>query len=165
MLNRWKFFQQRARFDIARGRASRDRNGHMTIQTPQRQIYVRCNFCDGVRMKTLTSSLLTLNPCESPSLLYMVANTLFSCLNRVSHIIQSFPTPALKMANTNNHNSHLNHSPPIVPTTTIAIPGNLLFVLSVLNLYLGVPFVFYILVHQITKEQKLASKCCQWMKN
>lgn len=177
MLNRWKFFQQRARFDIARGRASRDRNGHMTIQTPQRQIYVRCNFCDGVRINQIPAPLSTRKSLQyhfSPSSFQTLCGPLIHLanINRVSHTTQLFPTHAPKMANTSHHNCHLNPSPPAAPITTITattaaavILGNLLSALNASNLYPVVPSVSYISVRQITKEQKLASKCCHWMKS
>jgi len=46
LLNSWRLFHARARFDVARGQASKDRNGAMTMAPPQRQVYVRCANCD-----------------------------------------------------------------------------------------------------------------------
>ncbi|TGZ85513.1 hypothetical protein EX30DRAFT_357273 [Ascodesmis nigricans] len=46
LLNSWQMFHARARFDVARGKASRDRHGAITLEPPQRQVYVRCANCD-----------------------------------------------------------------------------------------------------------------------
>lgn len=46
LLNSWRLFHVRAKFDVARGRASRDRTGAMTLAAPPRQVYVRCANCD-----------------------------------------------------------------------------------------------------------------------
>ena len=46
LLNSWRLFHARAKFDVARGQASRDRKGVMTMAPPQRQVYVRCANCD-----------------------------------------------------------------------------------------------------------------------
>ncbi|CCX11372.1 Similar to WD repeat-containing protein YBL104C; acc. no. P38164 [Pyronema omphalodes CBS 100304] len=46
LLNSWRLFHARAKFDVARGQASRDRNGAITMNPPQRQVYVRCANCD-----------------------------------------------------------------------------------------------------------------------
>lgn len=46
LLNSWRLFHARAKFDVARGQASRDRRGAMTMSPPQRQVYVRCANCD-----------------------------------------------------------------------------------------------------------------------
>jgi hypothetical protein len=46
LLNSWRLFHARAKFDVARGQASRDRHGAITMNPPQRQVYVRCANCD-----------------------------------------------------------------------------------------------------------------------
>jgi hypothetical protein len=46
LLNSWHLFHARAKFDVARGQASKDRSGVMTLSPPQRQVYVRCANCD-----------------------------------------------------------------------------------------------------------------------
>lgn len=46
LLNSWRLFHARAKFDVARGKNSRNRNGTMTINDVQRQVYVRCTYCD-----------------------------------------------------------------------------------------------------------------------
>ncbi|KAF8251864.1 hypothetical protein K440DRAFT_612201 [Wilcoxina mikolae CBS 423.85] len=46
LLNSWRLFHARAKFDVARGQASRDRHGAITMTPPQRQVYVRCANCD-----------------------------------------------------------------------------------------------------------------------
>lgn len=46
LLNSWRLFHARAKFDVARGKKSRNRNGAMTINDVQRQVYVRCTYCD-----------------------------------------------------------------------------------------------------------------------
>lgn len=46
LLNSWRTFHARARFDVARGRNSRGRNGAMLLDAPRRQVYVRCANCD-----------------------------------------------------------------------------------------------------------------------
>lgn len=48
LLNSWRLFHARAKFDVARGKKSRNRNGNMTIAEVQRQVYVRCTYCDRV---------------------------------------------------------------------------------------------------------------------
>lgn len=46
LLNSWRLFHARARFDVARSKSSRDRNGTMILEAPQKQVYVRCANCD-----------------------------------------------------------------------------------------------------------------------
>ncbi|KAK6331117.1 hypothetical protein TWF696_003187 [Orbilia brochopaga] len=46
LLDRWKFWQIRANFDIKRREISTTRKGGVLIESLPRQIYVRCNFCD-----------------------------------------------------------------------------------------------------------------------
>ncbi|EWC44065.1 hypothetical protein DRE_01417 [Drechslerella stenobrocha 248] len=46
LLDRWKFWQIRANFDIKRREISTTRKGNVLIEPLPRQIYVRCNFCD-----------------------------------------------------------------------------------------------------------------------
>jgi hypothetical protein len=46
LLNSWRLFHARAKFDVCRGSFSRDRRGVMTMAQPQRQVYVRCANCD-----------------------------------------------------------------------------------------------------------------------
>src|SRR5690606_1509108 len=46
LLNSWQMFHARARFDVARGKASKDRHGNMVLEAPQKQVYVRCANCD-----------------------------------------------------------------------------------------------------------------------
>lgn len=46
LLNSWRLFHARAKFDVARGQASRNRHGAITMNPPQRQVYVRCANCD-----------------------------------------------------------------------------------------------------------------------
>ncbi|RPB15421.1 hypothetical protein P167DRAFT_571494 [Morchella conica CCBAS932] len=46
LLNSWRLFHARAKFDVARGKHSRNRAGVMTVPEVQRQVYVRCTYCD-----------------------------------------------------------------------------------------------------------------------
>ncbi|PWW73390.1 hypothetical protein C7212DRAFT_359727 [Tuber magnatum] len=46
LLNSFQLFHARAKFDVARGKLSRNRTGAMTIDAVQRQVYVRCANCD-----------------------------------------------------------------------------------------------------------------------
>lgn len=46
LLNSWRLFHARAKFDVARGKMSRNHSGSMTINDVQRQVYVRCTYCD-----------------------------------------------------------------------------------------------------------------------
>ncbi|KAF3206349.1 hypothetical protein TWF106_000733 [Orbilia oligospora] len=46
LLDRWKFWQIRANFDIKRREISTSKKGTSLIEPLPRQIYVRCNFCD-----------------------------------------------------------------------------------------------------------------------
>ncbi|EPS44283.1 hypothetical protein H072_1721 [Dactylellina haptotyla CBS 200.50] len=46
LLDRWKFWQIRANFDIKRREISTSKKGNILIESLPRQIYVRCNFCD-----------------------------------------------------------------------------------------------------------------------
>ncbi|KAK6509592.1 hypothetical protein TWF481_004330 [Arthrobotrys musiformis] len=46
LLDRWKFWQIRANFDIKRRDISTSKKGSSLIESLPRQIYVRCNFCD-----------------------------------------------------------------------------------------------------------------------
>ncbi|KAK6363369.1 hypothetical protein TWF730_000802 [Orbilia blumenaviensis] len=46
LLDRWKFWQIRANFDIKRREISTNKKGASLIESLPRQIYVRCNFCD-----------------------------------------------------------------------------------------------------------------------
>lgn len=45
LLNRWRMFSQRAKFDVGRTSLSKTHLGKTTIKPPPKQIYVRCNHC------------------------------------------------------------------------------------------------------------------------
>lgn len=45
LLNSWRLFSQRARFDVARSKYSKDLSGTITCKVPPRQIYLQCNSC------------------------------------------------------------------------------------------------------------------------
>ncbi|KAI5804438.1 hypothetical protein EDC01DRAFT_701985 [Geopyxis carbonaria] len=63
LLNSWRLFHARARFDVARGKASRNRQGAMTMDAPQRQVYVRCANCDrSISHASARTSLLKKDP-------------------------------------------------------------------------------------------------------
>ncbi|KAL7273814.1 hypothetical protein RUND412_003305 [Rhizina undulata] len=46
LLNSWRLWHWRCRFDCERGRMSRNRLGERTVEPVQRQVYVRCANCD-----------------------------------------------------------------------------------------------------------------------
>lgn len=48
LLNRWKMFSQRAKFDVGRTKLSKNYAGTSTIKPPPKQVYVRCNHCKKV---------------------------------------------------------------------------------------------------------------------
>ncbi|BFZ63774.1 hypothetical protein YB2330_004906 [Saitoella coloradoensis] len=45
LLNEWREWHARAKFDIAHGELSRNSSGAMTLKNGQRQVYVRCQYC------------------------------------------------------------------------------------------------------------------------
>lgn len=48
LLNSWKLFSQRAMFDVARSKYSRNSQGQITAKIVPRQVYLRCNHCKKV---------------------------------------------------------------------------------------------------------------------
>lgn len=57
-------FHARARFDVARGKASKDRHGNMVLEAPQKQVYVRCANCDKVGAHLFSMTTMYINGCD-----------------------------------------------------------------------------------------------------
>ena len=102
LLNSWRLFHARAKFDVSRGKMSRNRNGIMTIDGVQRQVYVRCTNCNKV---TCTPFL--------PFHLKLLTRVNY-CLEHITHIPtlhHNFPrTPS---PNRPRHSDQSDHMPPL----------------------------------------------------